>query len=547
MSVREQALTRLRRCDPATKKAGLTNGLAEQISASGVGFVALGGPLEERWHQAVAELQQCVRPLAAKQPPVLLEGTDYPGCWLESTGTISAEVLYRFAPDTAQHTISVFAGHQRAGGLLPYKVTDEGPAFTQIQLVTPLARSVWNHYRLHRPSRRWLQSMYSALGCADDWLATFRDTRGTGCVEAFCTFDTGHDLSPRFWQSPDRCLHGDAAQCDPEAVQMPYLAPDLTAHQMCQRSYLGRMAAELGEDPAEWRSRAEQSRRALFQRCFSRQDGTFYDVDAYGRWVRVLSDVLLRVLACEAGDDELFDAALGRYLLHTAHFLSAGGLTSLSLSDPRYDSDYRRNSWAGPVNMLTQLRAPHAFEHHGRHAELGLISRPVLSALAAADRFCQCLDPHSGQAGHSSGYSPAMLWLLDAVERWFGVMPLPGDGLAFTSLAPTRLGGSLDAEAVAYSRTVGGHRFELVSDDAGSSVHRSAEEILRFPRGWRVLTDAQGRPHTVVAVAPHRVAGVLEAGGQTLQLSLEPNELVQLRDMRITGRSSPGFTAPNAA
>jgi len=92
----------------------------------------------------------------------------------------------------------------------------------------------------------------------------------------------------------------------------------------------------------------------------------FYDCDAIGNLVRVQSDVLLRVLACEIGDGVFFESALRRYLLNTRKFFARYPLTSLALDDPRFDRDFTRNSWGGPPNFLSLIRAPHAFEHHGR-------------------------------------------------------------------------------------------------------------------------------------------------------------------------------------
>ncbi len=127
----------------------------------------------------------------------------YLGCWLESTGTINAELLARFIPAVAQQTFAAFAANQREDGLFPYKPDGGRAVFSQIQLVSPLARSVWTHYRLNGRPRDFLATMYGAMARYDEWLATWRDTRHTGGVEAFCTYDTGHDLSARFWHVPD--------------------------------------------------------------------------------------------------------------------------------------------------------------------------------------------------------------------------------------------------------------------------------------------------------------------------------------------------------
>lgn len=522
--------------------------LAAGLRGTGVGFAALGGGLEDRWHQALAELGDAVASVGGD--PILLEGGPYRGCWLESTATIGAEVLGRFAPEVTRATHLALAAAQRADGLLPYKLTADGPAFTQIQTVTPLARSVWHHYLATAgpadaggtAARDHLARMYTAMVRNDAWLAAHRDTRGTGGVEAFCTFDTGHDLSPRFWHVPDRCHHGDAARYDPDAPGLPFVAPDLTANVACQRHYLALIAAELGEDPAPWRAKAAASRAALYAQCWDATDGMYYDRAADGSHVRVGSDVLLRVLACEVADDVTFAASLDRHLMNTRRFLSAAGFTSVAMDDPRFDGDHTRNSWAGPVNALTMLRAPHAFEHHGRVAELALAHRTLLGAMAGHDRFAQCFDPWSADAGFTSGYSPAMLWLLDALERDAGVLPRPDGDVWLSGLIPTRIGEHAP-RATAAARTVAGVRYELAGDDTAVEVHRDGAGWLRFPRGWRIVLTA-GEPTAVVGLAPTPVTGTLHTDAGDCALTVNPNERVALSGIRPGARKDPGFTPP---
>jgi hypothetical protein len=531
----DEVLARLRSSGLSTVPAGP---LRDELGAAGLGFAALGGPLEARWNQALVELHGSIRALAVGGDPVLTEGGPYPGTWIESTGSISTEVLTRFAPGIARATSEQFATHQRDDGLLPYKVVDAGPGFTQIQLVTPFARTVWNHYLLTGRDADYLRRMYDAMVGMDAWLARFRNTRGTGGVEAFGTFDTGHDLSPRFWFVPDRPL-GDATTVDPTNPIIPFVAPDLTANVAAQRAYLALIAAELGLDPAPWERAAQESAEALFAECFDERDGTFYDRDATGRHVRVQSDVLLRVLECEIGDDVFFAATLARYLLNTGKFLAHYGFTSLALDDPRFDANAGRNSWGGPVNFLSLIRAPHPFEHHGRVAELALTAAPVLAAVAIADRFPQCLDPWSGEPGFTSEYSPAILWFLDAIERHAGILPRPDGTLWFSGMPPTRLDHGAAASAVGYSRVVDGVRFELAADDTVVRVLRDGSLLAEFPRGWRLVTDRAGSPLALVGLAARPVTGAWEGA----ELTLAPNDVL---DLATGARRSPGFTPPTA-
>jgi len=541
MTAIDEALARLR---GGTSIDGVARGpVRDAVADGGIGFAAIGGPLEARWRQAVIELEGCVRVLdAGLDAPVLVEGGVYPGTWIEGTSSISAEVLTRFAPAIARATQEQFATFQREDGLIPYKVTDAGPGFTQIQIVTPFARTVWNHFLLTGGDREHLRRMYDAMARYDEWLTTYRNTRGTGGVEAFGTFDTGHDLSPRFWFVPDR-PRGDARYVDDTNPILPFVAPDLTANVAAQRSYLARIAEELGLDGDPWRAKAAASVTALFAQCWDDADGTFYDRDATGDLRRVQSDVLLRVMECEIGDDDFFAAVLERHLMHTGKFLSHYGFTSLALDDPRFDANAGRNSWGGPVNFLSLIRAPHPFEHHGRFAELALTAAPILAAVATAYRFPQCLDPWSGDAGFTERYSPSILWFLDAVERHFGILPRPDGELWFSGMSPTRLEHGAAAEAIAYSRAVSGVGFELAADDERVVVLRGGTPHLAFPRGWRVVTDAAGRPIAIIGLAARPVAGRLETPSGVHDLVVGPNERVEL----MTGARSPrGFTPPHA-
>ncbi len=558
-------LESLRSSAGPVRRSGLTGSLAEGLDSAAVNFAAIGGRFERRWFEALSQLQRCIRPLDSAGPEVLLEGGSHAGALLESTGTVSAEVLTRFSPKAAHETLSLFVDNQRSDGLLPCEVSAEGPRYTQLLLGSPLARSVLNHYRLNRdsatPDDDWLGTMYRAMSRYDEWISQHRNTRGTGAVEAFCAFDAGYDPSPRFWFVPEQCANGDASQYDSETSTLPYLSPDLTANIACQREYLGRIARQIGQSHIPWVGKWSDSIDALFEHCFSPEDDFFYDLDVTGTAVRVQSDVLLRVVACEVGDEELFDTVVERYLMNTSKFLAHYGFTSIALDDPRCDADSKRHPGMAAVSLLSLLRAPQAFEHRGRTAELALTARPVFAALTAAEEFPQSVDPFSGEVGSGAVYSPSVLWYLDAVERYFGILPVSGTkrswaeedgepGIWFTGLAPTRSGAGHGkaAEAIAYARTTHGRHYELAADDEQVVTFQNGSEHLKFPRGWRVETDAEGVPVAAVGVSPGAVSGHLHHRGKHLGLTLQPNERVELQwtaqTPSIVSRWRAGFTPP---
>jgi hypothetical protein len=517
--------------------------LLDEWQRSGVRFVSNAPKLTARYYQAVRELFDCIAP-AADDTPILHEGGIYHGCWLESTGTINAELLSRFLPSISGATFAAFARHQRDDGLFPYKLTQGGPGFSQIQLVSPLARSVWNHFCLNGRDTAWLRTQYNAMSRYDAWIARRRDTLGTGAVEAFSTYDTGHDLSSRFWHVPDSPFGNDPARCDPDNPILPFIAPDLTANIACQRHYLARIADALAEDAAGWTDKADASTEALFAQCFDAEDAFFYDRDRHGRPVRLQSDVLLRVLACEIGEGDLFREALARYLLNTRKFFAKFPLTSIALDDPRFDPSFAQNSWAGPTNFLTLIRTAHAFEHHGHHVELSWITQPTLAALFEADRFPQTLNPFTGAAGFTEKYSPAILCLLDFIERLSGILHRPDGTVWFTSLLPKPVTHKHENWNTAYARTIDGVTFELVNTLEGGEIYRDRHLLCRFPAGTRMILDRSGGLLGVVGLTSRIVEGSVWFDARELPLSLAPNDQWTWDGAALHPTGSPGLVLP---
>lgn len=513
-------------------------------SATGVTFAASSERMERRYDQAVRELFDCIKPTEVTGP-ILHEGGPYHGCWLESTGTINSELLARFLPEVAAATYASFATFQRDDGLIPYKITQAGPAFAQIQLVTPLARAVWNHYCLNGRDTAFLAPLYAAMVRYDDWLARYRNTRGTGGVEAFCTYDTGHDLSARFWHVPDSPLNNDARIVHPDNPILPFIAPDLTANVACQRAYLARIAEALGEDGQPWRDKAEASLKALFEQCYDANDHCFYDRDRNDNLVRVQSDVLLRVLACEVGDDTFFAEALGRYLLNTAKFFAKYPFTSIALDDPRFDPNFGQNSWSGPTNFLTIIRAAHAFEHHGRHVELSWAQNPILAALFDMTSFPQTLNPFTGAAGYTEAYSPSILCLLDFVERRSGILPRPDDTLWFTGLVPQEVIHKDQSHQTAYRRDVDGRTFELVNDGTTVTVFRNRVETYQFPYGMRLTCNRDGQLISLTGMVARAVSGTLQTPNGSMSVVIGPNEVLTLHNGALVQTRKPDFIVPN--
>jgi hypothetical protein len=187
------------------------------------------------------------------------------------------------------------------------------------------------------------------------------------------------------------------------------------------------MAEALGRpgEAERWRADAEKIRRLIIERLYSPEDAAFYDLDAQGKFVRVRSDVISRVLGehvlqlSDAGDRAIFEAVWTRQLHNPAAFWAPFPLTSIAQDDPTFVRPIPRNSWGGASQALTALRAPRWMSHYGKQAALDHLMRQWCDAIRRRSEFRQQVDPVSGvfTQPDPGGYSPAALVFLDFARR----------------------------------------------------------------------------------------------------------------------------------
>jgi hypothetical protein len=372
--------------------------------------------ISRRRQAALEGLAGNVRKVFGYDEPVLIEGGNYAGIWLEC-GPLEGLVYGRVSPTIAKANHRIFFDLQREDGYLPCWIRTDRKGSAQVQMVVPIAATALETADLTGDGE-FLATAYAGCGRWDAWLARHRDTRGTGLCEAFCEYDTGHDNSPRFRGLPKACPGGDAAVC-PESPALPYLAPDLSAAVYGGRVALAAMAERLGRaaEAREWREKAETLRLAIVKRCFDPEDECFYDVDREGRFVKVKGDALTRVLGEHVVDQATFERIYARHIRNPEAFWTPYPLPSIAANDPSFIRGMPFNSWGGASQALTALRAPRWFLHYGKGDDLRHLMTRWVEAILAAPGFMQQMNPWTGEFSTSPGYSPAMLVFLDFTER----------------------------------------------------------------------------------------------------------------------------------
>ncbi len=484
------------------------------------------GRLMGVYQAAVAAVRGNVLRLPPWPQPVLAEGSVYKGVWLESgpqEGEVYAAVGPEAARSAARNNHLIFFALQRPDGQLPYSVKSTGPGYGQIQMVVPIAATAWEL------AQRWgdeelLTKAYAACGRWDAWLMRYRNTRGTGLCEGFCTFDTGMDNSPRWRGVPNQCPDGDARRC-PEGAGLPRLCPDLSATVYGGRVALAAMAQALGK-PGEadrWTEAAERIRKLIMERLYDARDGAFYDLDAENRFVRVRSTATLRVLGEHVADAELFEAVWEKQVHNPKAFWAPYPFPSEALDDPSFVRPIPRNSWGGAAQALTALRAPRWMERYGKPAELARLMQRWVEAVSREGAFRQQMDPVSGAFTRDDpgGYSPAALAMCEFVWRLSGVRE-SGD-LVEWNVRPPGPGRS------EFAATVRGVGAELRYGGASAELRVAGRRVAQVGGVVRLRTTRDGEMREAVGIAEEPSRVVLRAGGKAERaFMIAANERVPL-------------------
>jgi hypothetical protein len=480
------------------------------------------------YEAALATLQRNVVQLDPYPDPVLIEGSVYPGVWMECApqeGEVYAAVGPDVARAVARNNHLIFFALQKEDGQLPCSVKTNGPGFGQIQMVVPIAATAWEMAQQFGDSEL-LDKAYTSCARWDAWLRRYRNTRGTGLCEGFCTYDTGQDNSPRWKGIPNTCPDHDARKCPP-AEGLPRLCPDLSATVYGGRVALAAMAKALGK-PSEadrWTEDAETIRQLILSRLYDPNDGAFYDLDAHNRFVRIRSSTILSVLGEQVVDLDLFDSIWHKGVHNPKSFWAPYPFPSVALDDPQFVRPIPRNSWGGAAQALTALRAPRWMEHHGKPSELAWLMQRWLEALQRTHgEFRQQMDPQTGDftLEDPGGYSPAALVFLDFLWRSSGVRHR--DDLIEWNVRPPAQGKSK------FTTKVGSAPAELIYAGPTPELNISGKRIAQVSGLVRLLTTAGGDLQSAIGIAGTEQHVTLRVPGRPARtLRIAPNQRIELR------------------
>ncbi|HEX3987689.1 MAG TPA: alpha-L-rhamnosidase [Acidobacteriaceae bacterium] len=534
---------------------GPARGASEIAGGDGRSFRCDDAEKMRVYEAAMRTLAGNVVRVAGYREPVLVEGSGYHGVWLECApqeglvwsetesaaalavarsnhrifftlqkedGQLPCWVRAGRAVESAQHPNARAGSGRRERGRQAVRARGGGPGFGQIQMVVPIGATAWELAE-RTGDEELLHAAYAACGRWDAWLRKYRNTRGTGLCEGFCTWDTGMDNSPRWAGMPNVCPDGDARKC-PDAPGLPRLCPDLSATVYGGRVALAGMAKALGKtsEADRWSGAAQAIRELIEERLYDPETGLFYDVDASGRFVGVRSVATLRVLGEHVVGQELFETVWRKQAHNTGAFWGAYPYPSEALDDPTFVRPIPKNSWGGAAQALTALRTPRWMEYYGKPAELAWMMQQWVSAIGQAGAFRQQMDPMTGEftAGDPGGYSPAALVLVDFVWRLSGVRA-EGELLEWNVRAPS--------ERAVFVLPLAGRTAELRYEGGKSEIRLGGRTIASVDGVARLMTTRTGQ--LCEAVGTSDVEGIVtvrESGRAERRMRMRPNGRVRL-------------------
>jgi hypothetical protein len=319
---------------------------------------------------------------------------------------------------------------------------------------------------------------------------------------------------------PNRCPDADARNLPPEP-SLPRLSPDLSATVYGGRVALSAMARALGKraEADRWLADAEDIRAKIVHTLYVPDDACFYDLDARNQFVRVRSDVISRVLGEHVVDRQLFATVYEQQIHNPRAFWAPFPLPSIALNDPVFVRPIVANSWGGPAQALTALRAPRWMEYYGKPADLAYLMQQWTSAIARATAFHQQMDPADGTFTSDTGdYSPAALVFLDFTWRLGGVRQVD-DGLEWNVRPPAA--GIRSTFRLKLSPT---SIAEIRYESGGAALYLNERLQYTINGIVRLVTDAAGAAKAVWGIAPTSERALLtHASGRRIDVSVEPN------------------------
>jgi len=236
----------------------------------------------------------------------------------------------------AKDQLRIVLDHQRADGMIPDAVHDEGtvtrltfPVEADVTKPPLLAWSAWKLYEIDG-DREFLDEIYEPIVRWNDWWFRHNDIDGNGLCEYHHPFSSGLDDSP-LWD---------------EGV--PVESPDLNTYLCLQQEALSKIARVIGEerDAAQWAQRADSMAARMVRWMWDERAGLFWASHPKdSSRIKVRTPFNLFPLITGRLPQDIV-TRLVAHLTDEREFWSRYPVPTVALNDPKFDP---LTMWRGPT------------------------------------------------------------------------------------------------------------------------------------------------------------------------------------------------------
>ena len=451
---------------------------------------------------------------------VLIEGAKYNGVWLE-TQPMGGEMYAKRNIAVALANILIFLRYQRRDGKYPGMISKRDlwqsvAAHYDWMQGCFLPSAALRMYYLIGEDKEYLKTLFESLKDFDNYLWTYRDSNGDGCLENWCIWDVGEDNSTVYMlkglKMPE---HGAFGKSTPprDYMDMPYESPQYMGYSCLIRDTLAKISDILDNGEAElWREGANKVRALARRNLWDEVRHAFFMKNKHGEVIDALTQENIKCLYCGLFTKDMADAFIKEHLFNENEFYTPYPFPAIAINDPYFHlnantsncakrleevggghRDIDDNSWSGPINGLVWQRSIDALLNYGYHYECALVGKKILHLLKRERKYVQNYNPFTGAPSKGEdGYGPTMLSALEYISLLYGI-----------NIRGNRIYWSVDEDAknFEYSQKMHGNVYNIVYKDGVAEAYINEILKFKFPCGARIETDKDGNLISCICIS----------------------------------------------
>ena len=480
---------------------------------------------------------------------IMQEGAKYQGVWLE-TQPMCAEAYASRDVEIGLNNQLIFMKYQRRDGRMPgmisYRQPWDGVAVHQDWMQGDFFTvSAFKMAFLINKDRTYLTKLYEALRDFDDYLWTYRDSDGDGCLEVWCLWDTGDDNNTRYISKGIHPrLHGPHSGENPPTDKgaLPFESAEYMAYSYSHRIILAEISDILGNGEGDkWRAAAKQVQDKAIEYLWDDERKAFFDRDCDNVMMPALTLENIKCMYHGLFTQEMADEFIKRHLINPDEFWTYLPLPNIAANDPLFyvngeinnlspellklvdevvGVESLDNSWSGAVGGLIIMRSIDALLRYGHLTEAALIGRKWIDVQHKAQKFVQQYNPMTGEAcDGEANYSPSILSSLEYITYLYGV------DFACDKL---RWGCAKNNSNSEFIQKLFGSEFTLKHENGIAYAYKDDEMLFSVTEGVSVVTDIDGNIESVSGMEVERTDITLCVGDNKYTAQIGANEMFNI-------------------